>query len=196
MSTRLSIFPLTGAVLFPGLQLPLHIFEPRYLDMVSECLKSKKPFGVCLIKNGQEAGDVAEIYPVGTLASIIDFETNDDGILGITAAGGQRFKVLESEVSKNKLLRGEVELLDHVDDLILPVEYQLLSDMLRKILEKFELEYADQHERLNEPYWVGSRLAELLPLELNEKQELLEMDDPVKRLNYLQNLIASMEIKT
>ena len=106
-----------------------------------------------------------------------------------------RIRVLNTTVGQNQLLRGEVETLEHQDDLQLPVEYQLLSDMLRQILEKFGIEYEDQHERLQDPYWVGSRLAELLPLDLTDKQTLLEMDEPNERLARLQNIIAKMEIE-
>jgi len=191
---KIPLFPL-NAVLFPEGVMPLRIFEPRYLDMVSECLKTRTDFGVCLIDSGNEAGEVARIHDVGTLASIVDFQTNEDGLLGITVVGGQRFRVITTMVSDNQLLRGEVESMDHQDDQLLPVQYQLLSDMLRQVLEKFGLEYVDEHERLNDPYWVGSRLAELLPVELTDRQKLLEMDDPMQRLEYLQNLIARMDLE-
>ncbi|MDX1518916.1 MAG: LON peptidase substrate-binding domain-containing protein [Gammaproteobacteria bacterium] len=191
---NIPLFPL-NTVLYPDGLLPLRIFEPRYLDMISECLKSKRGFGICLISQGKETGRPPKIHPVGTLATIVDFQTNDDGLLGITVAGGRRFRVLNTSVSNNQLLRGEVETLDHQEDEILPAQYQLLSNMLRQVLEKFDLEYGDQHERLQDPYWVGSRLAELLPIELADRQKLLEMDGPVERLDYLQRLIADMEIE-
>lgn len=163
--------------------------------MISECLKSGSGFGVCLISDGQETGQAASIYEIGTLANIVDFQTEEDGLLGITALGDNRIRVLSTTVGQNQLLRGEVVTLEHQDDLQLPVEYQLLSDMLRQILEKFGIEYEDQHERLQNPYWVGSRLAELLPLDLTDKQTLLEMDEPNERLARLQNIIAKMEIE-
>ncbi len=191
---RIPLFPL-NMVLFPDGLLPLRIFEPRYLDMVSECLRGGSDFGICLIRAGREAGEVASIFDIGTLARIIDFNSNDDGTLGITVTGEQRFRVISTSVDDHHLLRGEVELLDHQDDLQLPAQYQLLSDMLRQVLEKFGLEYADQHECLADPYWVGSRLAELLPLELKDRQDLLEIDDPLERLARLQNLIAHMDLE-
>ncbi|MCG8324997.1 MAG: LON peptidase substrate-binding domain-containing protein [Thiotrichales bacterium] len=191
---NIPLFPL-NTVLFPEGLLPLRIFEPRYLDMVSECLKTKTGFGVCLISQGHEVGGAASIHDIGTLAGIIDFQSRDDGLLGITVEGSRRFRVLSTTVSQNQLLRADVELLDHQEDLALPVEYQLLSDMLRQILEKFGLEFKDEHERFSDPYWIGSRLAELLPLELPDRQTLLEMDQPVDRLGYLQDLIAGMDIE-
>ena len=82
------LFPL-NTVLFPDGLLPLRIFEPRYVDMISECLKSGTGFGVCLISDGQETGQAASIYEIGTLANIVDFQTEEDGLLGITVLGGK-----------------------------------------------------------------------------------------------------------
>ncbi len=188
------LFPL-NTVLFPEGVLPLRIFEPRYTDMISECLKSDSGFGVCLIDEGNEVGQAATIHKVGTLARIIDFQREEDGLLGITTIGTERILVLDQAIDDNQLLRGDVRLLDEIDDVVMPVEFELLADMLRQILEKFEIEYADQHERLRDTYWVGSRLAELLPLELTNRQHILEIDDPVERLHYLQKIIARMDIR-
>lgn len=187
------LFPL-NTVLFPDGILPLRIFEPRYLDMVSECLKGAKAFGVVLIRNGEETGTAASTCEIGTLATIVDFQKNDDGLLGIVVSGGRRFRIIDRHVDTNQLLRGTLEILDHNDDPGFPAQYELLARMLRQILEKFGLDYMDQHERFEEPYWVGSRLAELLPIGLNERQRLLEMDDPIARLDHLQNTIAHMDL--
>ena len=78
----LPLFPL-NAVLFPGGELALRIFEPRYLDLVRECTRQERPFGVCLILDGAEAGAPAMPAAVGTLARIVDFEARTDGLLGI-----------------------------------------------------------------------------------------------------------------
>ncbi|WP_455218077.1 LON peptidase substrate-binding domain-containing protein, partial [Kaarinaea lacus] len=98
MSTlTIPIFPL-HAVLFPGGTLPLRIFEPRYLEMVSTCMKENKGFGVCLIREGSEVGKAANTYDTGTLSEICYFNQQSDGLLGITAKGVQRFKIVSSEV--------------------------------------------------------------------------------------------------
>ena len=83
------LFPL-NLVLYPGAQLPLQIFEPRYTDLVGECLKNDSGFGVCCIKEGSEVGEHASCHDVGTYAKIIDWSQLENGLLGITvqAAGG------------------------------------------------------------------------------------------------------------
>ena len=85
-------------MLFPGGPLALRIFEPRYLDMVSECLRNEHPFGVCLIQSGQEAGEAATPHLTGTFAGIVDWQRGDDGLLAISARGEQRFHVLDTRV--------------------------------------------------------------------------------------------------
>ena len=106
-------------MLFPGGPLPLRIFEPRYIDMVSASMKSDTPFGVLLIKEGEEAGP-ATTYEVGTLAKITDFYQGSDGLLGVTALGGQRFRLISNERQHNGLNIGEVELIDAEAALPLP----------------------------------------------------------------------------
>src|SRR5215475_14572416 len=82
------LFPLS-TVLFPGGPLPLRIFETRYLDMVRHCMRHRCPFGVTLIRAGSEVGAAAagEICEVGTTARIVDFNSQPDGLLGITCVG-------------------------------------------------------------------------------------------------------------
>ncbi|HEY5703241.1 MAG TPA: LON peptidase substrate-binding domain-containing protein [Gammaproteobacteria bacterium] len=188
MLKHIPLFPL-NTVLFPEGVLPLRIFESRYLDMVSECLRSDGCFGVCLITSGNEAGTPAECHDIGTFAHIVDWDQGEDGILGVTAKGGKRFRVVEKRLRPNKLLEGDVEIIDENDDEELPVEFQLLSDLLRQIVEKFELTHLSGEEKYLDASWVSCRLAELLPLELEEKQDLLETDDPVQRLAQIQSLL-------
>jgi Lon protease-like protein len=186
------LFPL-NTVLFPGGQLPLKIFEARYLDMISECLRSGQQFGVCLISSGKEVGGSAECYEIGTLAKIIDWDKRDDGLLEIVVEGQQRFRLLEKRERANQLAEGDVQLIDDEDDCEeLPVEYQLLSDLLRQIAEKFELSYQREHEKYDNAVWVGYRLSEVLPLESEERQELLEIDDVMNRLQHIQDAIEDV----
>ena len=188
MLKHIPLFPL-NTVLFPEGVLPLRIFESRYLDMVSECLRSDGCFGVCLITSGNEAEMPAECHDIGTFAHIVDWDQGEDGILGVTAKGGKRFRVVEKRLRPNKLLESDVEIIDENDDEELPVEFQLLSDLLRQIVEKFELTHLSGEEKYLDASWVSCRLAELLPLELEEKQDLLETDDPVQRLAQIQSLL-------
>ena len=188
------LFPM-NTVLFPGGTLPIKIFEARYLDMVSECLRSGQQFGVCLISSGKEVGGYAECYEIGTLAKIVDWDRRDDGLLEIVVEGGQRFRLLEQRERANHLAEGDVQLIDDDDCEELPVQYQLLSDLLRQIAEKFELSYQLDHERFEDAVWVGYRLSEVLPLESEERQALLEINNPVNRLQHIQDAIEDVTIE-
>ena len=188
------LFPM-NTVLFPGGTLPLKIFEARYLDMVSECLRSGQQFGVCLISSGKEVGGSAKCYEIGTLAKIVDWDKRDDGLLEIVVEGGQRFRLLEQRERANHLAEGDVQLIDDDDCEELPVQYQLLSDLLRQIAEKFELSYQLDHERFEDAVWVGYRLSEVLPLESEERQALLEINNPVNRLQHIQDAIEDVTIE-
>ena len=103
------LFPLS-TVLFPDGPLPLRVFEPRYLDMVSRCLRKESEFGVVLIVGGKDTGEV-ETSTVGTLARIIDWYQGSDGILGITAQGTRQFRLHGVSRQADGLYLGEVELL-------------------------------------------------------------------------------------
>ena len=182
------LFPLQ-TVLFPGGILPLKIFEARYLSLVSECVRYDRPFGVCLLRSAQESGAEVDCYQIGTLAKIVDWNRRPDGLLEIITEGGKKFRLLKKRERENHLLEGDVELLDDACD-ELPVEYQLLSDLLRRIAEQFKLSYYADGEKYEDAAWVGYRLSELLPLELEERQMLLEMNSHKHRLQQLQNAIV------
>lgn len=189
--SRLSIpiFPL-HSVLFPGGPLVLRIFETRYLDMVSRCLREGSGFGVALIREGQEVGRAAEVYEVGTLGRISYWEQRKDGLLGITLTGEQRFRILGSEVAKNQLRTAEVELLPNAGPTPLPEKYQHLAHLLERMLSELEPPYATLVKKLDSAEWVGARLVELLPLELVQKQRLLQEDDPLQRLARLEGSLS------
>src|SRR5579883_108632 len=95
MPETLPLFPLSE-VLFPGMLLPLHIFEPRYRLMIRRCISEKLPFGVVLITRGQEVGSGAEFFQVGTTARITRVQKEDDGRLYIASIGEQRFRILQT----------------------------------------------------------------------------------------------------
>lgn len=189
------IFPL-HSVLFPGGPLALRIFEARYLDMVSRCLREESGFGVALIREGREVGQAAEVYEVGTLGQISYWEQRKDGLLGITLKGEQRFQILDSKVADNLLRIAEVELLPNPQPLALPEKYQHLAGLLERMLGELEQPYAGLAQELDNAEWVGARLVELLPLELVQKQRLLLEDDPLQRLERLEeSLVGQLRIK-
>jgi Lon protease-like protein len=110
---KLSLFPL-NSVLFPGTTLPIHIFEERYKLMIGRCLESNSPFGVLLIRSGNEVGEVAEPYEMGTTARIVRVQHLDEGRMNLVCLGEQRFRLSHS-VSETPYRVGEVELLQSTD---------------------------------------------------------------------------------
>lgn len=190
MPTDIALFPL-NTVLFPGGVLSLRVFERRYLDLVRDCARSDARFGVCLILHGQEAGEPAVPAAVGTLAQIVDFYTTDDGLLGIRADGGARFRVTHTRVRDNGLVHGEVQFLPDESRIAVPTEFALLATILERLLEKLQRPFA--RADLDDASWVGFRLAENLPLENRERQKLLQMTDPLARLTQLTHYLPRFQ---
>jgi Lon protease-like protein len=190
---RVPLFPL-NTVLFPGSVLPLKIFEQRYLDMAAACMKDNLPFGVCLIEKGSEVGSGAEPHAVGTLASIGNWEMEQLGILMITAHGGRRFRIIESTVGPDNLLEASVELLAESGPTPLPPERQRLLPLLRRVVDDLGNERLPEPHRYDEAEWVGFRITEVLPIQNLAKQKLLELDDPLARLEILEKYLDQRKL--
>lgn len=180
---RIPLFPLK-TVLFPGGVLPLRIFEPRYLDMVGRCMKSRQPFGVLLIVEGSEVGD-ARTAAIGTLAEIVDWHQEADGVLGVTATGLDRFELKETSMLEDRLYVGRIEVLAAEPRAALPEQYAYLAKLLRQVLPRLGASFQHLTEDYEDATWVGYRLAEVLPLSLEDRQACLEMEDAVARLEKL-----------
>jgi len=193
MGENLPVFPL-NSVLLPGGILPLRIFEPRYVDMVSHCLRNDSGFVVAIIKKGQETGAAAEFYSIGTLAKIVDWERCSDGLLGITAQGCNKARILNWKVEKNQLIHGDIESFSNEPQNDLPLEFDKLSLMLKRILKELGSPYSTQAKDFTDAGWVAGRLVELLPLELAQKQALLELEDPLSRLFQLRDNLLNLEL--
>lgn len=179
------LFPL-HSVLLPGAPLGLRVFEPRYLDMVRDCGRSGSGFGVSLILEGNEVGQPATPAAFGTEAVIEDFGSTGEGLLTLQVRGARRFHVRRTRVRDNGLLVGEVEWLAPDPDDELRAEHGLLSTVLERVIGHVGGEYAKAPAaRLDDAAWVGWRLAELLPLEPQQRQSLLQEDDPHARLDQL-----------
>lgn len=181
---HIALFPL-NTVLYPGGPLPLRIFEPRYLDMVSACLRDEEPFGVLQIKNGSEVGS-ASTWDVGTLAHIADWYQGSDGILGVTAIGDERFRVRSSARRDDGLLTGEVDILPTDVPLPLPDEFLPLVQILDGVLADLGRLYDDLPRHYDDAVWVSYRFAEILPFDALQKQTCLELSDPLERLQLIQ----------
>lgn len=192
MKVTIPLFPL-NTVLFPGGVLPLRIFEPRYLDMVSQCLRTDCGIGVVLIRQGQEVGQAAETCNVGTLCKIRYWNRRPDGILGVTLEGEQRFSILSRTVSKNQSMQAEVELLPDITSYPLPGSQQYLTRILQNILGQLEPPYSTMKQQLDDADWVVSRLIELLPLDLSLKQKLLMFDSAQKKLAKIDEILKTRD---
>jgi Lon protease-like protein len=188
---EIPLFPL-NTVLFPGGPLPLRIFEARYLDMVSDCLRNDRPFGVCLISAGAEAGSPAETVAVGTLARIVDWSQLEGGLLGVTARGERRFELLARQVRPDRLIIGAARVLPDEEGRPVPGHLQALAALLTQFMEHVGGHYRGLETRYDDAAWVSYRLCELLPIPLARKQYFLELQDPVQRLEQLSRIVASI----
>jgi Lon protease-like protein len=189
-SSVIALFPL-HTVLFPGGPLPLRIFETRYTDMVRRCMREHENFGVVLIQEGDEAGDVATTATVGCTARIADFHTLHDGLLGISCVGDRKFRVLRVWRASDGLNMGEVSWLPAERELALPEQYRHLADTVRRALEDLSEHYEHVERKFDDAAWIGARLTELLPIQLIDKQALLELEDPIERLDTLMTVVPS-----
>ncbi len=185
---NIPLFPL-NTVLYPGGPLPLRVFEPRYLDMISHSMKTETPIGVVLIKSGDEIGVAPEIYDIGTLTEIIYWHKRTDGLLGITLKGIQRFNITNSKVHDSQLITADIKLLDNIDSSELTDENSHLAPILEKILDQLEAPFRTIERHLNNAEWVSARLIELLPTDLNVKQALLESDSIAERLAKIESIL-------
>lgn len=175
---RLPLF-LLHTVLIPGAQLPLKVFEARYLDMVSECMKTGQPFGVCLIKSGREVGDAGEPHVVGTLAHIERWEMPNPGVLHILVRGGERFAIVRTYVD-GQLVSADVDHWDPEPERAIPDRYEALARFLRELFA--QVGEAPAEARFDDAGWVSWQLAALLPVTNDVKQQWLALRDPLERL--------------
>lgn len=188
------LFPL-HAVLFPGGFLPLRIFEPRYLDMVTACMQQQTLFGVVLIREGHETGAPADPFATGTLAAIVDFDQSAEGLLLISCIGGDRFRILERRNDSNQLQRAMIEVIPIEQDRVLPPEYESLAGFLRAVVNRpgISRRIAPPDIDYSSPIEIGFRLAELLPVGAEEQQQLLCLRDPLERLERITGLLKEMD---
>ncbi|MCR9262237.1 MAG: LON peptidase substrate-binding domain-containing protein [Pseudomonadaceae bacterium] len=196
-TVEIPLFPLRS-VLFPGGVLPLRIFEPRYVDMVSRCMREEMGFGVVLIREGAEArleNDVQQpdVFHIGTEAEIVDFNQADNGLLGIVTRGRRKFMVLESYETSDHLLMGRVEFLaEEAAGELLP-EHDTLISVLKELTQHPLVQRLNIEVDFTEARSVSLRLAELLPIEPEIKQALLQLRWPRERLAELSRIVGKFQ---
>ena len=187
------IFPL-ATVLFPDARLPLRIFEVRYVDMAKACLKDGSPFGVCLIREGQEVGAPAVPESIGCLAQIGECDVEEIGILKVVAHGLERFRIVESETTRQGLILGTVERLAAEPQVTDAAGLRECADFLAKVIAGIGADRFAEPHRFEDASWVSFRLAEILPLRNDVKQKLLELTDASLRLAVLHRFLRQQKL--
>ncbi|GAA0385789.1 MULTISPECIES: LON peptidase substrate-binding domain-containing protein [Pseudomonas] len=189
----LALFPL-NTVLFPGCTLDLQLFEARYLDMISRCMKKGESFGVVCILEGKEVGMAPDGYAlIGCEALIRDFKQQDNGLLGIRVEGGRRFRVRDAGVQKDQLLVADVQWLEELPDQALEEEDADLLALLEALAEHPMVASLDMDTHADGQQALGNQLAYLLPFDEADKIDLLQLDDPQQRLDAIQMLLDELQ---
>ena len=188
------LFPLTVNVL-PGAFLPLQIFEPRYIDMVKKSLSNSE--GFCIVLSRQDStnqeSQSASYHDIATYVEIVDFNPLDNGLLGITVQGKQKILIEDTWKQDDQLLIGKIKSVhEDDDDLSSDPLYVDLWNMVKEIISHPEIKKLNLELNLDSAVSVGYILASVLPLRPQEKQTILEFDDPRDKLNYLKEIIKRL----
>ena len=210
--TSLPLFPL-GTVLYPGGLLPLRIFEVRYLDMIGKCHKAGAPFGIVCLTEGSEvrrpadapaykvapAGDgfAHEAFnTIGTLATISEFSSPQPGLMVVNCVGIQRFSISNREKLKHGLWVADVTRLPDDQNVKIPYDLENTANALGKLIKSLqERGVSGGQMPLLAPYklddcgWVANRWCELLPMPMELKQRLMELDNPLLRLELVSDIL-------
>ena len=192
--TELALFPLQ-TVLFPGGLLGLKVFEARYLDMVSACLRGNHGFGVVALRKGHEARvseEAVAFETVGTHARILDVDSAQPGILTLRCVGTQRFTLSAPHQQADGLWLGQATDLPD-DDTVAPPPAML--DTVRGLANAITSLKGSGNEPFLEPYdfdnagWVANRWCEILPISKAAKQKLMELPDALVRLQLVDDFL-------
>ncbi|MED5529616.1 MAG: LON peptidase substrate-binding domain-containing protein [Pseudomonadota bacterium] len=199
---QIPLFPLR-VVMFPGGRLDLQIFERRYIDLVSHCMRTSTGFGVCLLKEGEEViqeGIDQTIHRTGTYSNIIDWDQLENGLLGITVEGSTKFNIEDCWQIDSGVLQANVEFsqTDSVGKESIPLDNQFsaLVDLLQNLESHPLIEQKNLAIDYNNLWDLGWRLSELIPIDVEQKQQLLELDDPWERIQNLEQLVSDLANET
>ena len=195
---QIPLFPLR-VVMFPRGRLNLQIFERRYIDLVTHCMRTSSGFGICLLKEGEEViqkGTNQTIHRTGTYSNIIDWDQLDNGLLGITVEGSAKFSIEDCWQSDSGVLQGNVQFneTDNVGRETIPLDdqYTALADLLQNLESHPLVEQKKLIIDYNNLWDLGWRLSELIPIEIEQKQQLLEIDDPWERIQSIEQLVSDL----
>ena len=195
---QIPLFPLR-VVMFPRGRLNLQIFERRYIDLVTHCMRTSSGFGICLLKEGEEVvqeGTNQTIHRTGTYSNIIDWDQLENGLLGITVEGSAKFSIEDCWQSDSGVLQGSVQFneTDNVGRETIPLDdqYTALADLLQNLESHPLVEQKKLIIDYNNLWDLGWRLSELIPIEIEQKQQLLEIDDPWERIQSIEQLVSDL----
>lgn len=197
-STSIPLFPLS-TVLFPDGLLPLQIFEVRYLDMIQKCIADGTQFGIVSLTQGGEVrkpGVTESFASVGTMAKIVAWHAPMPALLQIACAGTTRFRISFSEQLKNGLWVAETEPIENDQVVAIPIELQDTTEAFNRLIASLQGENGHNEMPVLAPYrldecgWVANRWCELLPISSAQKQRLLELDNPLLRLELIQDVLS------
>lgn len=197
------LFPLK-TVLFPGGILPLKVFESRYVDMLRECMKNSAPFGVVLIKAGQESG-AAEPEEVGCLAHVSQSDMSSLDVMMLRTRGGERFRILETRVLADQRLEARIEMIAADGDIPISDMHVRCAKTLKIVLDDIDAKGQAEHGgafdspfarpmQLENAAWVANRWCEILPIPLKARQKLLELDNAQSRLSIVYQYLQQHKI--
>lgn len=190
------LFPLS-TVMFPGARIPLQIFEPRYMDMVKNCMRDGSPFGIVNLVVGSEVAsrysDLPSFEAVGCAVNIVDWSALPHGRLGIVVEGVQKIQVLEAQRDKSNLNIGEVIYLPEEEDCQLPEEFLPMWELLDTLQEHEAIQRLMLNIDSRSAISVANHLSALLPIDDDQKQALLEQTNPLDRLELLAEFVSQLE---
>lgn len=197
MADELALFPL-HTVLFPGGLLGLKVFEARYLDLISTCLRERSPFGVVALRQGGEGrakpGEVTEFEPVGTLAEVRDVDSSQPGILQVRCCGTQRFMLHERRQQADGLWVADVSPVPDDEDAAPTADLVETAQGLATAIATLKAQGAEpflEPFRYDNAAWVANRWCEILPISLAAKQKLMELPDALVRLRLVDEFLRS-----
>lgn len=198
-ASALPLFPLQ-VVLFPGGLLSLKVFEARYLDLMSYCLRELRPFGVVALRKGSEVRahkDRIEFESTGVLAELLDVDSSQAGILNVRCRGTSRFTLESSQQRDDGLWLADSEAVP--DDAAIRPGPEL-HDTVRGLANAIATLDAQGASPFLQPYefenagWVANRWCEILPIPLGAKQKLMELSDPSVRLKLVADFLRSKDV--